>query len=312
MRVLAFWLCALPVPLAVPSCGARTGIDVPPVDAGASDRVAPADHVVPDDRVATDDRVDAPRDASHADVLPIIDASPRADAAVCPDGGPTVAYLVSQSAQLYTFDPATLSTGLVGQLACPASGAGPWTLTVSSTGRGYLMYTDWNVYEVDLSTLACVRSAYAPGQLGLVSDVGITIAPDAGHESLYYVGPPSGASSLLLAVSDLSTFTLAEVGPVVPTPSELALDIRADAFGRIFGLGNQGTLVQIDRATGAVVAEDATSFRASNWALLTYQTELYFFSGSDVSRYDLGTKQLTPLGTIGILVVGASAAPCVH
>jgi hypothetical protein len=232
------------------------------------------------------------------------------DAAVCPDGGSSAAYLVTQTAQLYTFDPASLATKLLGGLACPAATGVPWTMTIATSGRAYVMYEDWQIYEVDLSTLACTRSAYVPGQLGLMADVGITVAPGAGSESLYYVGPPSGAASLILAVSDLTTFALAEVGPIVPTPAEIVLDIRADAFGRIFGLGEYGTLVQIDRTTGKVVAEDATGFNATNWALLAYGTELYFFSGSDVSRYDLGTKQLTPLGTIGIAVVGASAAPC--
>lgn len=276
-----FYLSAPVVALTVLACGSRSVLDVPS-DRASSDGSAPTDRAV---------------DASW-------------DAAVCPGGTSLVAYLVTQTAQVYTFDPASLATSLVGQLACPSGNGVPWTMTVSTSGRAYLMYEDWDIYEVDLSTLACTRAAYAPGQLGLVANVGITVCPNSGSESLYYLGAPSAAASLILAVSDLTTFALAEVGSVVPTPTEHVLDIRADAFGRIFGLGQHGTLVQIDRTTGTVVTEAATGFNASNWALLAYGAELYFFSGSDVSRYDLGTKQLTTLGNIGIQVVGASAAPC--
>lgn len=301
LRAAAFCLASTVVAVAVAACGSRSALDVPP----------PPDRAAPDGPASMDDAADASaQDVASMEPMPSIDAAPPPDAAVCPGGVSSVAYLVSQSAQLYTFDPATLATRLVGPLACPSANGVPWTLTVATGGRAYLMYEDWDLYEVDLSTLACARAAYVPGQLGLVAQVGITVAPDAGSESLYYLGAPAGAASLILAVSDLTTFSLAEVGPVAPTPTELVLDIRADAFGRIFGLGQHGTLVQIDPATGQVVAEDATGFDASNWALLAYGTDLYFFSGSDVSRYDLGTQQLTALGNIGVQVVGASAAPC--
>lgn len=299
-RAAATCLSATVVTMAVPGCGARSSLDVPALSTPA----------IPDASASIDDAAAAPRDLSD-DAMPQIDAAPPPDAVACPSGTLSVAYLISQDALLYAFDPAPVTATLVGQLACPAPSALPWTMTISANRRAYLLYEDWNIYEVDLSTLACTRTAYAPGQLGLVAQLGITVAPNAGSESLYYVGAPSTAASLVLAVSDLSTFALSAVGPVVPTPTELVLDIRADAFGRIFGLGQHGTLVQIDRATGNVVAEDMTGFNASNWALLAYGGALYFFSGSDVSRYDLGTKQLTPLANIGIPVVGASAAPCV-
>ena len=232
------------------ACGARTSLDVGSAkDAGVLDREVPPDALPVRDAGLPDRGGDSPADVETEDVLPGIDASTPADASPCPLGT-TFAYLLSQDARLYRFDPGTLATTLVGPLACPAGGQQPWTLTVSVSGRAYLVYTDWNLYEVDLTTLACVRTPYVAGQLGLVDDVGVTVAPAGGGEALYYVGATSAASSLVLGRSDLAMFALTEVGPVVPTPAELALDIRADAFGRIFGLGQQGTLVQNQSGLG--------------------------------------------------------------
>ena len=45
---------------------------------------------------------------------------------------------------------------------------------------------------------------------------------------------------------------------------------------------------------------------------MVYGTEVYFFTlNGIVNRYDPPSNQLTSLGTLGIPIVGASAAPCV-
>lgn len=96
--------------------------------------------------------------------------------------------------------------------------------------------------------------------------------------------------------------------------TSVEIDLRADAFGRIFGLGSQGLLVQLDPSTAALVAQEQTGFSAANssWALLTWNSDLYFFAGGSVSEYDLATHTLTNVGQVGVDVVGASAAPCIH
>lgn len=305
----ALLLATLLYAAALASCGTRTGLlesaDPPAGDEAGTD--SQPDVVAPDRIVDTFDAHDAFEAAP--DALPPIDVVPPSDAPSCPTG--LTAYLFSDSNDLYSFDPPTLATHRLGPLACPTS-ATPWTMTASSSGKVYLLYEDWKIYQVDPGTLVCFATPYVPGQLSLGGFDGITVSPDDGGERLYVYGQAGGSS--VLGVSDLFAFVLSEVGVVVPQPSEFPLDVRADPFGRIFGLGSGGTFDEIDRSTAALIAEDKTSFAGggSSWALLTYNHAIYFFAGGAVSQYDLAAKTLTPLGDVGVSVVGASAAPCIH
>ena len=78
---------------------------------------------------------------------------------------------------------------------------------------------------------------------------------------------------------------------------------------------------QLDPATASVVGEDHTGFDGTNGgilvsgtqALMAYGNDLYFFSGPSggLSRYDVATKDLRPLGLLDQAVVAAAAVPCV-
>jgi hypothetical protein len=282
------------------ACGSRTDLDF---DFSSMQDDAASPH---DDGAPMVDAITPP---------PTIDATPPNDASVCPKNG-TTAFMLSDDARLFTLDPPTLTTHLLGTLDCSTS-AHPWSLTASSSGAVYVIYDDWNIHEIDPKTLACHTTPYAPDQLGLSQgETGITIAPTPSGERLYVYGQDRFNNSEL-DVGDLTTFVLSNVGTVTPPPvaSSHPLDIRADAFGRIFGFGPDSTLVQIDRDTAALVAQVQTSFApmgGASWALLTWNADLYLFSEGDVGRYDLATQIVTRIGNVGVTVVGASAAPCIH
>ena len=91
--------------------------------------------------------------------------------------------------------------------------------------------------------------------------------------------------------------------------------MKSDAFGRLFGLSNGGFFVQIDPMTGTVVAQNATAFNAGgDWALLTYQRQIYFYGqgglGSTEYLYDLTTNVVTAIGVINDAIIGAGAPAC--
>jgi hypothetical protein len=283
-------------------CGARTALEDPSLppreDSGAADVTPP---------VAETGAGDAGPDSP-----PILDSGPIPDAAPsCPAGGLT-AYLLSEDNTLYSYDPPSLATHPLGPLACPTPSL-PWTLTASSSGSLYVIYQDWDIYRVDPTTLACIKTPYVAGQLSLGGDDTLTVAPGDGGDDLYIYGQNAGGETIL-GVGDLVHFVLREVGAVTPAPDDFPLDIRADAFGRIFGLGAAGTFAQIDPQTGAVLSQHQTNFSSgtSSWALLTWNSSIYFFSGGAVSQYDRQTNQVTPVGNVALTVVGASAAPCIH
>jgi hypothetical protein len=285
------------------ACGSRTGLEAPPPPPDASD----GPDAQPDSREASDvldapDRLDA-RDAR--------DTAPDApvDATASCDAGMLTAYLWSMSGTLYTFDPASLATQSLGTVACPASGQ-PWTLSVTRNGLAYMIYEDWRIYRVDLSTLACTPTPYVPFQLGFTGSEAIAVSRDQGPERLYVYGS-NGAPTL--AVTDFTNFVLSPVGPIAPNPMAFPVDMQGDAKGHLFALTADGTFVEIDAATATVLARTSTTFFAGGaWAIMVYGSQIYFFGGGsgNVSRYDPTTQQVTPLGAVNDAIVGASAAPC--
>jgi hypothetical protein len=252
--------------------------------------------------------VDAGMDAAAPIKLPPLDATPPANApAICEGGGPPKAYLLAQDATVFQFDPSTLALHSLGVLKCPSS-AEPWTFTVSQDGSAYVLFEDWNLYRVDLSTMQCSTTSYASGQLGFSGQEAIALAPS--EKRLYVYG---NASTPALAVADVKDFLLFRLGagqPAAPFP----VDMKVDAYNRMYGLGNTGALTQFDPSTGDVMAQDQTGFDGTTggWALMAYEDSLYFFGGSygGVTRYDVATKTMTPIGQVNQTIVGASAVPC--
>jgi hypothetical protein len=255
-----------------------------------------------------------------APVLPPIAATPPGNApVVCAGGSAPAAYLLALNGTLFAFDPGTLAVRALGVPSCPApSWAQPWTLTVSPSGSAYVSYSDGNLYTFDLRTLACTKTQYVSGQLGFLGWEGITLSASNGSDRMFFYGTTSqvGATSAL-AVSDLTSFHLFQAGPVAPGNAPFPVDLKMDAYERLFALSIDGTLVQIDPATGAIVGEDHTGFdgvsTGGNWALMTFGDQLYFFSGPSgaVGRYDLSSKSILPVGQVDQEVVGASAVPCI-
>jgi hypothetical protein len=321
--------CAI---LGIAACG-RTGLIVDEQPTSAQDGAIEASEDAPEEHVGLDVGVDGRSDAGDAggrdagdaadardardasDALPPIDGAPPEGGVPCPDGGTVSAYVWSASGLLSTFDPVTVTTRPVGIVSCPTT-APSWTFSVSRAGTAYMMYQDWRIYRVDLATLACTATPYAPGQLGIGTQGALAVSRDPAAERLFVYAVDPATSQPELTVTDLSSFVLSPVGPVTPNPKVYPIDVQADAFGRLFILGQQGTFAEIDSTTGAVLAEDQTSFNdlSGGWAIMTYNDRIFFFGNSngEVSEYHLATKTLTPLGAVNDSIVGASAAACIH
>jgi hypothetical protein len=311
------------------ACGSRTPlfvIDPLVVDASPNDSRA-GDALLPDD--ADDTGGDAGFDATgdvgfdaSPDVVvfedsfvPPIDGTTPDSSIMCGDGGGvTTAYLWAQSGLLYTFDPPTLTATPLGMVQCPSTSS-PWTLSVSRAGFAYMIYEDWNIYQVDLSTLACSTTPYVPGQLGFTGQEAIAVSRGSATERLFVYGMDVNQTPTL-AVTDLTSFVLAPVGTVTPNPLAFPLDMQGDAFGRLFALSISGQLLDIASGSAALLGEDQTGFSdvGGGWAIMTWNDQLYFFGGPQgtISLYDLTTKQLSTVGQVNDSIVGASAAACIH
>ena len=320
---VAVALCCVTSIFCAAACGSRSELfDWPEESAGDAGTGASQDGSVhPEDATleAPGDDAEAP-DATDAP----IDATPPPDDAgiSCGDSSTaSVAYLIDQTANFYSFDPPTLTARKLTTLACPtASGAGPFTMTVTE-GTAYVMFNDNSLYAVDLSTLACTATPFDPSQAGLEGPLGLASAYEGGSEWLYVYGclPTPGSCAPALARADLQSFDISLIGEVSPLPSDsmndFPMDMKADGFGRLFAIDFDGTLLQIDPTNADVLGVDETGFAVSTAeALLTWNGTIYIIGGAAgwVDEYDLTTQTLSTLAEIDEPIVGAGSAPCVH
>ena len=181
---------------------------------------------------------------------------------------------------------------------------------MSRAGVAYMVYEDWNIYSVDLTTLYCALTPFNLGPLALAgSEEAVSVGTTLNGEEILYVVASDGYGDHLGAV-DLGTFAVSPIGNIEPNPD--ALDIRVDAYGHLFGLASTGLFIQINPRNAALILSQQTTFPATgSWALLAWNGELFFFSNATVLQYDLAANALTPLGTVSAAIIGASAAPCI-
>lgn len=224
----------------VAACGARTALFVDDVAPSAAEEAGPGsvvDATAPFDAAAPQDSspsstsdASMPIDAlSTVDARVPFDAAPAIDASTsCPRNG----YLWASSGELYSFEPQSVSATRLGLVTCPTA-ASPWSMSVSRTGVGYLMYSDWNIYRVDLTTLACTTTPYVPYQLGLGSQTALAVSDDL-IERLFVYGLTNAGP--LLAVTNLTSFALSAVQE--PEAPAIPPDMQADAYGHLFVLSD--------------------------------------------------------------------------
>src|SRR5262249_9337601 len=83
-------------------------------------------------------------------------------------------YVVGTKAELFEFSPSTLSLDPIGVLDCPAGPpmlgvgpASPFSMAVDRGGTAWVLYTDANIYLVNIKDASCKKSSYAPTTLTL-------------------------------------------------------------------------------------------------------------------------------------------------
>jgi hypothetical protein len=284
--------------LTLAGCGGRSGLDVM---AGTRPAAQPKDASTLPDASRFVDSV-APADVAARDAV-----------ARCNDGGPSeLAYVLDGAGVLYRFNLSNEHYEALGTPECDDSN-GLWTMTVSRE-NAYIAYQDGAIFAVDLTTLACSQTAFQPGQLGLEDEFGLAIAAIGGAEKLFVYGETSDGTGPIIAESDLSSFVLAKVADVTPAPppGSFTVNLTADAFGHLYAFSPDGTLLQIDTATGALLQRIRTGVTTDGtWAQATYGGNDFLFVDSRVAEYDIATHAKTlarkfPVGAIG----GGSVVLC--
>jgi hypothetical protein len=192
-------------------------------------------------------------------------------------------------------------------------------MTVSPIGPAYISSQAGDLCSVDMKTF----QPSSPHRVGLNYSYGMALLPDdsAAGQTLY-IAVKEGTSSDPdhLERIDLSTFALTSIGYVSPTVPSAELTAGPDGTLYGFSVGNTASLLlNIDPTTASAI--DVTKVPAgfsSNFAfaLVYWQDAFYLFlgssssgsGGSTVYRYAKGDAQVTTVGTVKAIIIGAGVA----
>ena len=295
------------VALFLVACGARTALVVTEtfdasVDSGHPD-------AIDGNRDVRDAPVDLPLDRPKPDVL-----------ADCPDGGPTLVYVVTQQNELYTFFPPTLAFKKIGDIQCPASGPSPWSMAVDHIGNAYaVFYQSGELFKLNVGNAACSATTYQPNQLGWTTfGMGYTAESDGG-ERLFVAESQFVDASKGLGWIDTTTMKLQFVAPF--SKSIQATELTGTADGRLFGYAADKTVgshvYEIDKTTAAILSDDKLVVGGPNnaWAFAFWGGDFWVFTSpggpSTVTKWDPLAKHESNVATLTSTIVGAGVSICV-
>jgi hypothetical protein len=328
MRAGLPFFCLAPATLAcvaLAACGSRTGLLLPeaPPDSGTPD--APFD-AEPDALEDVFEEPDAADDeaAPEEDALPLIDVTPpRPDAPnPCPDSGATLVYVITQNNSLMSFDPATGIFTRIGTIACPSAGM-PFSMAVDQRGIAYVVFNDGHLFRVSTATASCRPTGFIVGQGGFPATFGMGFSrdPNGVTETLYVAGDndTNYAQPAILGSINVANFRLSTIGTFRPNiyGPELTGTGAGDLFAffsPIAGNLNITAIGQIDKTTGAVVAETPLPglTLTGGWAFGFWGGDFYIFTGtpSTVTRFRPSDRSLTRVAMAAETIVGAGVSTC--
>jgi hypothetical protein len=244
--------------------------------------------------------------------------------AYCTGDTPTPIFVVTDMAELFSFDPPSAAFTDLGPVVCDLASS-PETMAVDHANHAYVTYQDGTMSIVDSSTLACTSTAFSDGPNG--GRFGSCFAATQGGqaETLFLFDGQTSASAPngALVRVDTQTFAVTTVGDISENLGGGELTGTGD--GRLFAFGdasstvpNDGSLAQLDPSDGNVLSDMPLALDASDsgFAFAFWGGDFYFFVGMD----GVGTtvSQLAPDGTFtasyaalaGGNVVGAGVSTC--
>ena len=268
---------------------------------GSSEETPPDD--LPDD--PPDDPSEDPPDDPPYEEPPVDDCIGTSDLVYVIDRGDEA---------IYTFNPATLSFDLVGELDCGIWAGSPGSMAITREGVAYVRYSDNTVYSVDLETMNCEETSYDGDEYGAFG-MGFATNSDSTWRDKLYV-----ANHSQLAVIDTETWSRTVFG-TLSSQSELTGNAAGELWA-ILPLETPAQVVRLNKATGSV--EDAITITGTpspsdidTFAFATWSGDFFIFirtygmgQSTDVYRLSAdGNTTLVAEGT-GMDVVGAGVSTC--
>jgi hypothetical protein len=303
--------------LALPSCGARTGLFAEGADADAADvDDAPDAHDAADvlDAEDTSDVVDS---VPSIDVLPPPDVTP-----FCTDPSVLLVYVVSESNELLSFEPPSASFHSIGTIRCPAPpNATPFSMAVDHTGLAYVVFSDGELFQVSVKDASCKATSYrSPGGNYTTFGMGFARDPNGMGETLYVASDTTSATSLLgtIAMPALTVRTIAQLDPSVSRA-----ELTGTGAGQLFGFFTDpasatgfASIAEIDTATGRIRgrADLQGVTQGQGWAFAFWGGDFYTFTAPSgqtvVTRFRPTDGSIVPIANYPGIIVGAGVSTC--
>lgn len=237
------------------ACGARTGLDAPPLD--------------------------------------LVEVGPLPS--YCGGVADTSIYVVTDQNELLRFDPPSAAFSSIGALQCPVtagSGATPFSMAVDYQGTAYSVFSDGELFAVSTASASCVGTSPSIDTSAFTPTFGMGFSADPGGlgETLFVA---STASPGQLGTLDTSSFVAQPVGTFSSDIGEAELtgtgDGRVFAFGVVPGMAG-AHLSELDRVDALVLSDTIvpTPQDPMAWAFAFWGGDFYFFTSVDGATSTVG------------------------
>lgn len=241
----------------------------------------------------------------------------------CSDAAKLV-YVVSDSNELFSYDPGAGKFAKIGELSCPAGGETPNSMAVDRSGTAWVNFSEGSLFKVSTADASCQATTYQAQQGGFVR-FGMAFATDSAtsnDETLYVVGIEGTNGGKGLGKIDLTTMKLTKIGDFSGDLAGQGAELTGTGDGRLYGFFTtqpSATLAQIDKGTGATSGE--TSLDGVNtgtaWAFSFWGGDFWFYTSSGAPS-SVTRKQTSTSGSLstaiadvgGFRIVGAGVSTC--
>jgi hypothetical protein len=234
-------------------------------------------------------------------------------------------YVVSDTNQLLSFEPSSLTFTPIGTLSCPSGGATPNSMAVDRTGTAWVNFSDGGLFKVSTSDASCQATSFQKNQSGF-QRFGMAFATNSAtsqEETLYVVGIEGTNGGKGLAKIDLSSMKLTTIGDFSGSLRGQGAELTGTGDGRLFGFFTtqpNATLAQIDKASGATTADQDLNGvnTGSAWAFSFWGGDFWFYTSPGTVPSTVTRKQSSTDGKIalarsdvgGFRIVGAGVSTC--
>ena len=237
----------------------------------------------------------------------------------CSDASKFV-YLLTQTNDLYSFDPGTLTLKMIGTLDCPTASSAN-SMAVDRNALAYVNMSDGSLFTVNTKNAHCSATTYALNQQGrTIRGMGFSADTNGGTAETLFTCT-NGLNGGGLAKIGLPGYTLTTIGDYTSGLAGSECELTGTGDARLFGfyaLSSPPKLAEITKATAATPGPiNLTVPTASAYAFSFWGGDFWFYTSpglgnSKITRYRYSTNKssVVVMPDTGMTIVGAGVSTC--